>query len=1821
MTDIEAKEPKENSRIAERLIEEEMKESFLDYSMSVIVSRALPDVRDGMKPVHRRILFAMHDMGMLHNKPFKKCARIVGECFVKDTLISTNKGLMKIQDVKKGGSVYTQKGLKKITQLYVMPKKQLLKIELENGLTNTVTESQKFKIIKPDLSFVWKKASELKKNDHIVLRQAYPEIRNQVSLSQNKKLNKDIAYLLGFFLSDGWIEKATNRIGFFSTSLNIINKVKNILKNEFGYQTNLTKKEIHGFKPGYCVKISKKEIKNFWIDNFDIRNAGAYTKKIPHQIFVSPKDIIYSFLSGLFDGDGSIHRSRNVAHFGSISSELIDKLQLLLHCLGIYSMKYESPYRASHLLKGRSIKVNYPFYSLEITGKNCLKLCENLMLSDETKKKNLSKIRFSLKKKNMCDNIPYASEIIFKELSRHHLGGGWYKDVNGDKFRLGIKYSRSCKIRYSKNLHKKALGKEQILKLNILEKLKRIGSHFADVVENIIENNLMFIGIKEVSNADPDITYDIQVKDDHEFIANGMLAHNCLGKYHPHGDLAVYDSLVRMAQPFSMRYVLIDGQGNFGSVDGDAAAAMRYCVTGDTLVLTDRGLIPIKEISDKNESKINLNVLTYKGQKKRASRFFNSGKHNIIKIMTEQGYELRGSYNHPVLCWGLNEFGMPNLKWRLLEEITEKDFVLINRKSCLFSKKNIRLGNYVPAISTQHKNIQLPAMMNEKLAFILGALVSEGSFHNRQVIFNNRDLKFYNKVRHLIKNQFRGIKLYERNISGNCRELSIYHQKVVEFLKNIGLAKAKSEAKEIPFSVLRSRKSCIKSFLTALFEGDGSVIFKTDRRHSGRSIELTYNSKSERLIKQLKILLLNFGIVTTAAYKDQRNSCYKLIISGHENITAFKTEIGFFSDRKKGVLANIEKINSKRMSKHDFIPYLGEYLRRNYSNSFIEKNNFDRYTNLEKNYLKLKQILKLQDARLIEWLLKNRFFFNRVSEIEKLTTKQIVYSVKVESSCHSFTANGFINHNTEARLTKIAEEMLADIEKDTIRWTPNFDGSLKEPAVLPSKIPNLLINGSTGIAVGMATNIPPHNLREVCDAIVKLIDNPEARTVELLDIVKGPDFPTGGIICGKNGIRHTYAGGKGRIIVKANTEIEKVKDTEQIIVTEIPYLVNKAQLIEQIADLVKSDIIPDIKDIRDESSKKGMRIVIVLKKDADSKIVLNQLMKHSRLKVSFGSNMLALVNKEPKILSLKELISLFIRHRKEVVTRRTKYDLSQAEDKAHKLKGLKIALDNIDEVVKLIKESKSADSANQSLVSRFNLSKVQAQAILEMRLQRLTSLEQDKIKEELKQTLLLIDHLREILADEAKIYNIIKEETIDVKEKYGDDRRTEIVEEEEEEVITEDLIEEEKMVVTITHSGYVKRLPIDTYRAQKRGGKGIIGTGTREEDFVEELFVASTHAYLLIFTNKGKVHWLKVYEIPEATRQARGRPIVNLVEGLEPDEKVTAFIPVRRFRPGRFLLATTKNGIVKKTSLEAYSRPRRGGIIGINLLPGDELVSVALTNGKRTILLATRNGWAVKFHEKDAREIGRTGKGVRGIRLRKGDEVVDMVLADGKDILTITEKGYGKRTNAEEYRMTRRGGKGVINIRITEKNGKVVCAKAVEDSDDIILISKNGIIIRTQAKDISRIGRATQGVRVMRLNESDCVVSAAKIIKEDEKEIAKKEEEIKAEITEAGDQDIIVEELDPFEDAELIEGLKDERKKESKKGTKQDLDELDMKEKEDQKSLDKEEELEKVQEVLKKLKILPNGNNQRQRQENPKQANNGKVPTIDELMSRRPKRK
>ena len=695
---------------------------------------------------------------------------------------------------------------------------------------------------------------------------------------------------------------------------------------------------------------------------------------------------------------------------------------------------------------------------------------------------------------------------------------------------------------------------------------------------------------------------------------------------------------------------------------------------------------------------------------------------------------------------------------------------------------------------------------------------------------------------------------------------------------------------------------------------------------------------------------------------------------------------------------------------------------------------------------------------------------------------------------------------TEARMTRIGEDMLRDIAKNTVDYAPNYDGTRDEPVVLPSAIPNLLVNGSSGIAVGMATNVPPHNLAEVIDALLLQLERPECTLPELLARMPGPDFPTGGTIHGRRGIWDAYRTGRGFLQLRGRCTVEESKrqDRESIIVTEIPYQVNKTKLLERIAEMVRAKKVEGIADLRDESDREGMRIVMDLKRDAMPQVVMNQLYANTQLQTTFGVIMLALVDNEPRILSLKELLIHFLEHRREVVIRRTHFDLERAREREHILAGLMVALDNLDAVIQRIRGASSPADARQELVTHMALSEAQAQAILDLRLQRLTGLERGNIAEEHTTLLGTIQEYEAILASETRIQAIIQEELLAVKERYGDPRRTDIVETEEE-IVIEDLIVEEDMVVTKSHGGYIKRQPISLYQSQRRGGKGKMAMQTNEEDFVSQIFVASTHDYLLFFTNIGKVHWLKVYEIPQAGRTAKGRAAVNLLQ-LQPGEQISTVVPVRRFEEDRYLLMATKQGIVKKTELSAYGHPRQGGIIALTLDEGDALIGVSVTNGQQDIFLGTRQGYALRFNETDVRSIGRTGHGVIGIRLEEGDEVMGMeVLSPDASILTVSEGGYGKRTSETEYRVQGRGGKGLINLNITPKTGLVVSVLQILDDDDIMVMSDQGNLVRLGVESIRRIGRNTQGVRLINLAPEQRLVGVVRLAEDHTQAAAERE--------------------------------------------------------------------------------------------------------------------
>jgi DNA gyrase subunit A len=979
----------------------------------------------------------------------------------------------------------------------------------------------------------------------------------------------------------------------------------------------------------------------------------------------------------------------------------------------------------------------------------------------------------------------------------------------------------------------------------------------------------------------------------------------------------------------------------------------------------------------------------------------------------------------------------------------------------------------------------------------LGALVSEGSFHQEKIIFNNSDMRFYDEVKRVLSATFPHIRFYERDIKGNCRQFEIYQKDIVRFLVAIGLTNVKSAEKEIPFSVLQSPREVIVSFLEALFEGDGSVVHHIDKRHGGQVMELSYISKSKKLLHQLKMLLLQFNIATSKLHIDSRSECYKLLISGHQNIIAFALRLGFFSSRKKEVLHQIFMMNGGRMSKGDFIPFLSEYIRAKYYSNFLRRHSLDRINKIVAVQEKVESIIDVEDSRLVRYLTEQNFIFEEIVLVESLP-QEVVYSIHVDSMCHSFVGNGFINHNTECRLTKIAEEMLVDIEKDTVNFVPNYDASRQEPSVLPSKIPQLLLNGTVGIAVGMATDIPSHNLTEVVDATLYLIQKPNATTADLMELVQGPDFPTGGIIYDRKAIIEAYETGQGAITCRARTEItERKPGQHNIVVTEIPYRVNKSELIQKIALLAGEKKIEGIKDLRDESDKDGISIVIELKNDAAPQKILNQLFKLTELQKNFNLNMIGLVQNglQPQLLSLKDVLEQYVSHRQVVVKRRTEFDLARAKDREHILEGLVTALDHIDAIITTIKKSKDKEEAKENLKKKFSLSDLQAAAILEIRLQTLASLERQKIDDELAEKRKLIKDLQHILSSAKNILAVVEKELQEIKTAYGDARRTQVVKGGLSDFTDEDLIAQEEVAVTLSSGGYIKRLSPDTFKVQHRGGKGLIGSDVGEDDFLTHLKTAQTHDNALFFTNSGKVFQTKIYEIPQGSRTAKGKLVHNFLD-IPASETVRTFVTYSdKDSDVKFLVMATKDGVIKKTPIEDFANVRRNGIIALNLKKGDELKWVMPSSGKDEVIMITAKGQAIRFKESQLRPMGRTAAGVRGIKLKKADEVVgiDIVAhtADKKqNLLVIASKGFAKQTPVSEYKVQSRGGQGIKTAKLNDKTGDIVSFKIISDEEEVIVLSAKGQVIRAKLSDIRQSSRATSGVRVMRVEDKDMIVSS-----------------------------------------------------------------------------------------------------------------------------------
>jgi DNA gyrase subunit A len=1158
-----------------------------------------------------------------------------------------------------------------------------------------------------------------------------------------------------------------------------------------------------------------------------------------------------------------------------------------------------------------------------------------------------------------------------------------------------------------------------------------------------------------------------------------------MGNYHPHGDSAIYDTLVRMAQDFSMRYELVDGQGNFGSIDDDPAAAMRYCVAGDTRVRMGSGTVRIDSLAPgagaNSDTSLNIEVLDRLGRPVHASVLFHSGEHPTLRLRTTEGYDLTGTANHPVLCL-VDMVGVPLLMWKLLGEIQPGERVLIHR------------GRTTRAADPQLDD------RSRMLALLAGAFVSEGWFGDRRAGFNNVDRDFFDAVVEAYDVVVGGARYTtSRKITSGslCHELDVQNLTMLRASPLAELEGLTSEHKRVPEFVWSGSAAFKRVFLQALFEGDGSCSLLPRS-----TIQISYSTRSGELARGVQQLLLEFGVISRLSRSSRGE--IKVVITNRRDGRLFAEQVGFLGAKQsklKDALACIPA--TSRALSHDHVPHIAGYIRSQGGSTYAERdwlrrNNVDRIERWERSSTAILERISSQEVRdVVAPLVSGDYYYAKVASVEPAGV-QPVYSLRVDSDDHSFLTNGFVSHNTEARLARIATEMLRDLDMDTVDFAPNYDGSRREPLVLPSRFPNLLVNGSSGIAVGMATNIPPHNIREVIAATVAYIDDPDMEVEGLMRHITGPDFPTGGIILGRAGIKDAYETGRGRVRIQARAHVEPLKQgKEAIVVTELPFMVKKGGpggLIEKIADLVRDKKISEIADLNDHSDKRGMRLVIELKRDAIPKVVLNKLYKHTPMQSTFGVNMVALVDNVPRTLDLRAMIHNYVAHQREVIVRRTKHELSEKEARAHILEGLLTALEHLDEIIELIRGSRDRDSAREQLIARFELSPIQATAILDLRLSQLTALEADSIKQEHADVTERIAELRAILGDESRVLAVIKEELAEIAERFGDERRTEISHSEDE-IDIEDLIADQQMVITITQSGYVKSLPLATYRQQQRGGRGVTGMDMKDGDFIEHLFVCSSHDYLLFFSNRGKVYRSKVYELPEAQRTAKGRALVNILP-LREGERIQAVVSTRDFSETKYLVFATRNGTVKKTELLAYNTPiKADGIIAINIRDDDELLAVRAVDPDDEIIMVSRAGLTVRFAESDARSMGRDTTGVRGMDVGKDGRVIAMDVArDDMDLLVVTENGYGKRTQIAQYRKTNRGAKGVKTIGLTEKKGGLAGALVVREHQELVFISVGGMVQRTSAGGISQQGRSATGVRVMNLKDDDLVSAVALVV-------------------------------------------------------------------------------------------------------------------------------
>ncbi|BBX98975.1 intein-containing DNA gyrase subunit A [Mycobacterium lacus] len=1177
-------------------------------------------------------------------------------------------------------------------------------------------------------------------------------------------------------------------------------------------------------------------------------------------------------------------------------------------------------------------------------------------------------------------------------------------------------------------------------------------------------------GLKPVHRRVLYAMFDSGFRPDRSHAKSARSVAETMGNYHPHGDASIYDTLVRMAQPWSLRYPLVDGQGNFGSPGNDPPAAMRYCVSADALVRLSFGQsMRIGDVVPKarpnSDNAVELKVLDRHGNPVIADRLFHSGEHQTYTVRTAEGYELTGTANHPLLCL-VDVGGVPTLLWKLIEEIRPDDYVVLQRTP------PVEFG---------------PAEWHSVMeALLLGAFISEGFVSERCAGFDNLDRDYFAMVAGAYHAVVGGkSRIYQTTNASGCR---------MHVLRSVG---CQSADKYVPEWMWHAPAAVKRVFLQALFEGDGtcSVLPRN-------TIQISYSTRSEQLAKDVQQMLLEFGVVSRR-YRHAVGE-HKVVITNRTQAELFATRVGFGGAKQTKLTTILSSMPPCAGMDADHVPGLAAFVRKHCGSRWVDKDwlnrhNVDRIQGWRTRGHEILSHIADPDVRAIATeLTDGRFYYARVASVTEAGI-QPVYSLRVDTDDHAFVTNGFVSHNTEARLTPLAMEMLREIDEETVDFIPNYDGRVQEPTVLPSRFPNLLANGSGGIAVGMATNIPPHNLRELADAVFWCLENhdadEEATLAAVCERVKGPDFPTAGLIVGTQGIHDAYTTGRGSIRMRGVVEIEEdSRGRTSIVITELPYQVNHDNFITSIAEQVRDGKLTGISNVEDQGSDRvGVRIVIELKRDAVAKVVLNNLYKHTQLQTSFGANMLSIVDGVPRTLRLDQMIRHYVAHQLDVIVRRTTYRLRKANERAHILRGLVKALDALDEVIALIRASENVDIARAGLIELLDIDEIQAQAILDMQLRRLAALERQRIIDDLAKIEAEIADLEDILAKPERQRGIVRDELGEIADKHGDDRRTRIIAADGE-VSDEDLIAREDVVVTITETGYAKRTKTDLYRSQKRGGKGVQGAGLKQDDIVRHFFVCSTHDWILFFTTQGRVYRAKAYELPEASRTARGQHVANLL-AFQPEERIAQVIQIRGYEDAPYLVLATRNGLVKKSKLTDFDSNRSGGIVAINLRDNDELVGAVLCSADDDLLLVSANGQSIRFSATDEalRPMGRATSGVQGMRFNADDRLLSLnVVREGTYLLVATSGGYAKRTAIEEYPVQGRGGKGVLTVMYDRRRGRLVGALMVDDDSEVYAITSGGGVIRTAARQVRKAGRQTKGVRLMNLGEGDTLLAIAR---------------------------------------------------------------------------------------------------------------------------------